>query len=98
MPLRTVEQYKNSLRDGRAVYFRGEKVADVNTHPVIGLAVEHATIDYKMAEDPRFRELAVMREGAEEYSRYYHLPKGGTDLLKRSELIATSTREAATLV
>ena len=86
------------MRDGRAVYFRGEKVADVNTHPVIGLAVEHATIDYKMAEDPRFRDLAVMREGAEEYSRYYHLPKGSADLLKRSELIATSTREAATLV
>ena len=98
MALRTVEQYKNSLRDGRAVYFRGEKVPDVTTHPVIGLAVEHASIDYRMAEEPRFRDLAVVREGTDEYSRYYHLPQNGADLLKRSELIATSTREAATLV
>ena len=98
MPLRTVEQYKSSLRDNRAVFFRGQKVADVNTHPVIGIAVEHASIDYKMAEDPRYRDLAVVREGGEEYSRYYHLPKSGADLHKRSELIAASTREAATLV
>src|SRR6266851_5887978 len=98
MGLRTVEQYKNSLRDGRAVFFRGEKVTDVNTHPVIGVAVEHAALDYRMAEDPRFKELAVIRDGANEYSRYYHLPKTGSDLLKRSQLIAASTREGATLV
>src|SRR5437899_9058942 len=98
MGLRTAEQYKSSLRDGRAVYFRGEKVADVNTHPVIGIAVEHAALDYRMAEDPAHRELAVMRDGADEYSRYYHLPRNSEDLLKRSRLIAAATREGATLV
>lgn len=98
MALRTPEQYKNSLRDGRAVYFRGERVDDVTAHPVIGLAVEHACIDYRMAEDPQYRNLAVIREGGGEYSRYFHLPKTPDDLLKRSELIAASTREGATLV
>jgi aromatic ring hydroxylase len=52
MGLRTPEQYKESLRDGRAVYLRGEKVADVTKDPVIGIAVEHACIDYRMTEDP----------------------------------------------
>ena len=52
MGLRTPEQYKQALRDGRAVYFRGEKVADVTKHPVIGIAVDHACIDYRMTEDP----------------------------------------------
>jgi 4-hydroxybutyryl-CoA dehydratase / vinylacetyl-CoA-Delta-isomerase len=98
MGLRTPEQYKQSLRDGRAVYFRGEKVADVTTHPVIGIAVEHACIDYRMAEDAAYRELAVVKEGRSEYSRYFHLPRTGDDLLKRSNLIAASTREGATLV
>ena len=64
MGLRTPEQYKQSLRDGRAVYFRGEKVADVTKHPVIGIAVEHACIDYRMTEDPKYRGLAVIKEGA----------------------------------
>jgi 4-hydroxybutyryl-CoA dehydratase/vinylacetyl-CoA-Delta-isomerase len=98
MGLRTAEQYKSSLRDGRAVYFRGEKVADVTTHPVIGIAVEHAALDYRMAEDPKYRELAVVKEGGDEYSRYFHIPRNGDDLLKRSALIAASTREGATLV
>jgi 4-hydroxybutyryl-CoA dehydratase / vinylacetyl-CoA-Delta-isomerase len=98
MGLRTPEQYKASLRDGRAVFFRGDKVADVTTHPVIGIAVEHAALDYRMAEDLQYRELAVVKEGADEYSRYYHLPRNGDDLLKRSALITAATREGATLV
>lgn len=98
MGLRTPEQYKQSLRDGRAVFFRGEKVNDVTTHPVIGIAVEHACIDYRMAEDPQYRALAVVKDGASESSRYFHLPRNADDLLKRSQLIAASTREGATLV
>lgn len=98
MALMSPEKYKSSLRDGRAVFFRGEKVADVTTHPVIGIAVEHAALDYRMAEDPKHRELAVMKDGGAEYSRYYHIPRNGADLRKRSDLIAAATREGATLV
>ncbi len=98
MGLRTPEQYKQSLRDGRSVYYRGEKVADVTKHPIIGLAVEHACLDYRMAEDPKYRELAVIANNGDPYSRYYYLPRNAEDLRKRSELIAASTREGATLV
>ena len=65
---------------------------------MIGIAVEHAALDYRMADDPKYRELAVVKEGADEYSRYYQVPQNGDDLLKRSALIAASTREGATLV
>src|SRR5262249_17555088 len=58
----------------------------------------HAALDYRMAEDPQYRELAVVKEGADAYSRYYHLPRNDDDLLKRSALIAAATREGATLV
>ncbi len=100
MGLRTPEQYKASLKDGREVYYRGELVQDVTTHPIIGIAVDHACIDYQMTEDPRYRDLAVVvdPQTKEPYSRYYHLPSKAEDLLKRSQLISASTREAATLV
>lgn len=100
MGLRTPEQYRASLKDGREVYYRGEQVTDVTTHPVIGVAVEHACIDYRMAEDSRYRSLAVVTDpqSGEEYSRYYHIPRSAEDLLQRSRLIAASTREGATLV
>ena len=48
-----------SLRDGREVYFKGQRVADVTAHPEIRLAIDHAAIDYDMAHDPAWRALAV---------------------------------------
>ena len=100
MALRTVDQYKASVRDGRVVYFRGQRVEDVTAHPVIGVAVDHAAIDYKIAHDPEYRELAVYRDQADgqEYSRYFKMPANSEDLLKRSALIETSTRLGRTLV
>jgi 4-hydroxybutyryl-CoA dehydratase/vinylacetyl-CoA-Delta-isomerase len=100
MGLRTVEQYKSSLRDGRVVYFRGKRVEDVTTHPVIGVAVNHAAIDYEIAHQPERRHLAVYADIAtgQEYSRYFKIPSHSEDLLKRSELIETSTRLGRTLV
>ncbi len=36
----TGQQYKQSLGDGRATYFEGEKVDDLPRHPILGRAVE----------------------------------------------------------
>ena len=44
MGIRTVEQYKQSLKDERRVYIRGEKVNDVTTHPILGVSVDTMTI------------------------------------------------------
>src|SRR5262245_27726112 len=86
MGLRTVEQYKASLRDGRLVYFRGKRVEDVTSHPVIGTAVNHAAIDCEIAHQLEHRDLAVAVDFAtgEEYSRYFKIPANAEDLLKRS--------------
>ncbi|HXI18968.1 MAG TPA: 4-hydroxyphenylacetate 3-hydroxylase N-terminal domain-containing protein, partial [Chloroflexota bacterium] len=83
MPLRTSEQYFQSLRDGRRIFYRGELVTDALEHPVIGLATRHAAIDYEMAEDPQYRDIAVV-DGT---SRYYVPPRTREDLLNRSRLI-----------
>ena len=98
MPLRSVDDYVRSLRDGRRVYFRGERVPDVTAHPVIGVAVRHASIDYALAEDARHRDLCVVSGDDGEYSRYYQIPRVPEDLLKRSALIELATAEGGTLV
>ena len=98
MPLMSPEQYKASLRDGRTVYYRGERVEDVAAHPVLGVAVEHAAIDYRMAEDPADRPLAVAEGPEGPCSRYYHIPRSADDLLKRSALIERATALGGTLV
>ncbi|HEX2517422.1 MAG TPA: 4-hydroxyphenylacetate 3-hydroxylase N-terminal domain-containing protein [Chloroflexota bacterium] len=94
MSLRTPQQYLDSLRDGRRVFYRGRRVEDVTAHPVIGIAARHAAIDYEMAEQEAYRELAV----AGGRSRYYVPPQGAEDLLARSRLIEEATRLGGTLV
>ncbi len=98
MGLRTPQQYVDSLKDGRTVYYRGEKVDDVTTHPVIKKGVKHACTDYEMAENPATRDLAVVTENGELYSRFFKLPANVEDLLLRSKLIETSTAIGKTLV
>ncbi len=94
MGLRTVKEYKEGLRDGRQVWILGEKVEDVSTHPMLRVGVETAAVDYEMAEDPKYRDLAVAKhpETGEPISRHYYLPQNAEDLLKRHELIVTATR------
>ena len=98
MPLMSPEEYKKSLNDGRVVYYRGERVEDVAAHPVIGVAVDHAAIDYEMAEDEADKELALVEGEDGPYSRYYHIPESADDLLKRSALIERATNLGGTLV
>jgi aromatic ring hydroxylase len=93
--LRSPEEYRESLRDGRRVFYRGERVADVTEHPVFRHAVEHASLDFALAHDPAQRELAVTAAG---YSRYFHVPRSAEDLLARSALIEAATRAGKTLV
>jgi aromatic ring hydroxylase len=96
--LRTPDQYIQSLRDGRRVFFRGQVVPDVTTHPVIAVAVRHASIDYQLAEEPQHRGLCVAEDESGEYSSYFKVPASPDDLLRRSALIELATREGATLV
>ncbi|MGE3075753.1 MAG: 4-hydroxyphenylacetate 3-hydroxylase N-terminal domain-containing protein [Dehalococcoidia bacterium] len=98
MGLRTPQQYIESVRDDRTVYYRGEKVADVTVHPVIKKAVHHAALDFEMAENPEYHDLAVVKEGVDEYSRYFKIPASNDDLLKRSQLIEAATALGKTLV
>ena len=87
MGLKSFEQHRLGLRDGREVYFEGERVADVTTHPVLGAGMAFAGIDYRLAEEKEHRELAVCTDPktGEEYSRFYRVPETAEDLLKRRE-------------
>ncbi|MCI0529510.1 MAG: hypothetical protein L0Y56_18880, partial [Nitrospira sp.] len=67
---------------------------DVTTHPVLKIAVEHAAEDYRLAEDPQYKDLMTCQipETGEIISRYFKIPQNAEDLLKRHEMILTGTR------
>ena len=49
--IRTGEQYRESIRDGRRVWINGERVADVTTHPMFRPAVDIRARIYDMAHE-----------------------------------------------
>jgi aromatic ring hydroxylase len=90
--VRTAQEFLDGLRDSREVYYRGERVDSVIDHPELGIAARHAALDFSFAADNP--ELAVTHG----YSTYFHLPRTGDDLRRRSSLIEAATAYADTLV
>jgi aromatic ring hydroxylase len=92
MALRTPDEYRESLRDSRTLWFRGERVPDITAHPQLRVAVDHAAIDYEMHEE------VTDPDSGEKISRYYAIPRNGDDLMARSRLIEATTAAGGTMV
>ena len=70
--VKTGEDHLRSLRDGRAVYIDGERVADVTTHPAFRNAVQTAAGLYDLQARPENLErltFAPEDGGGEGYAR-----------------------------
>ena len=93
MGLRTPEEFRQSLRDGRSVHFQGRRVEDVTADPVLRIGVESAAVDYQLAEQMEYRGFAVI-DGPDgrPSSRFFHPPTNAADLLARHRLIETGSR------
>jgi 4-hydroxyphenylacetate 3-monooxygenase len=82
--LRTGEQYKESLRDGRTVWYRGERIEDVTTHPVTAPAIEFQARIYDAQHDPRFQdELTYVREDGMRVTSSWIVPRSREALEQR---------------
>ena len=96
MALRTAEEYRESLRDGRRVYVLGEKVEDVTEHRLLKVAVETVAQDFELTEskDPAVRDLFVVEdeETGEPISRFFKTLRTTEDLEMRSKMIGESIR------
>ena len=92
MALRTAEEYKKGLQDGRKVFILGKPVADVTEDPYIKVGVETAAFDFLMGHHPDYREIAVMKhpETGESVSSYFEIPDYPEAVGKRHELVKTA--------
>src|SRR5579883_1419204 len=75
------EEYRESLRDGRAVWINGERVKDVTTHPAFKPIVDVRARFYDMAHEAKYRELMsyVDEQSNEPCNRALKLPKTQAD-------------------
>ncbi len=55
--LRTGDEYRESIRDGREVFINGERVEDVPTHPAFKPIVDARARIYDMAHEEKYRDI-----------------------------------------
>jgi 4-hydroxyphenylacetate 3-monooxygenase len=62
--IRTGQQYRDSIRDGRVVHVNGERVRDVTTHPMFKPLVDIRARIYDMQHESATREVMAYRDPA----------------------------------
>ena len=83
--LRTGDEYLASLRDGRRVYYGGERVADVTAHPAFrNTARSFARIYDRKREAQNLAAMSFVEDG-ERSTSWFLLPKSRKDLEQRAE-------------
>ena len=96
MSLMTAEEYRESLRDGRQNYVRGELVADVTSHPYFAVPIETALRDYDYADPLRGPARVYETDSGEQAHLLYQVPRTQDDLLRRVEMMRHSSILAGT--
>jgi len=48
----TGDQYRDSLQDGRAIYFEGKRIDDLPSHPIFGVCVDNVAAGYDRMYSP----------------------------------------------
>jgi 4-hydroxyphenylacetate 3-monooxygenase len=84
--LKSGEQYKESLRDGREVWYDGELVEDVTTHPAFAGGVDILADMYEDQVRPETHDVVSYdRENGDRVSMAFMVPRSPEDLRRRRE-------------
>lgn len=86
--LKTGEMYKESLRDGRNVYYKGELIEDVTTHPATSGGINIMAKIFDAQHDPTLQDKLTYLNPAlgERVSKAWMIPRTKEDLKSRREL------------
>lgn len=89
MALKTPEQYYESLRDGRVIYWEGERIDDISVHPLFRVPLSLVASDYDYAHEKLGALRRYTTEDGSEAHRVYQIPRTAEDLATRVELMKT---------
>ena len=93
--LLTGEQYRASLRDGRTVYYRGERIEDITTHPATRGAVSQIAAIYDAQHTAEMRDvLSYVDADGHRVSTAWMLPRSGEDLVRRRAMAEYTARQS----
>lgn len=87
MALKTPQQYMDSLRDGRVIYWEGERIADVTQHPLFQIPISLVAGDYNYSDVAHGELRQYQTEDGSRAHRIYQIPRSAQDLSARVELM-----------
>ena len=88
--IRTGDEYRASLDDGREVWMNGEKVKDVCAHPQLNPVIDGGARIYDMQHDPSTKDQTTYQENGEDFAiglRLPYEPKDWEDKRKAVDLV-----------
>lgn len=88
MPVRSGVQYLAGLRDGRDVWYGGERVADVTTHPAFAPGAQAIAQLYDMQQHPDYRDRLTYPspQSGDPVGVSFRMPRGVADLVQRRRM------------
>ena len=96
--IRTGEQYRDSIRDGREVWINGEKVRDVTRHPMFKPVVDIRAQIYDMQHAAATAEAMTFAEGGERFAIGLKLPFTQDDWTRKRSAVDLVMREIGGVV
>ena len=97
MPLKTKEEYFDSIRQlNLPVYIMGERVANVD-HPMIWPSINCVGVTYDLAQDPLHDDLATATSHitGKKINRFCHIHQSTEDLTKKIKLLRLMCQKTA---
>jgi 4-hydroxyphenylacetate 3-monooxygenase len=84
---RTGEEYIASLKDGREVWYDGERVKDVTTHPAFAASIRSFAHLYDLTHDPATRDVLTVEspETGTRILRAFQVPRSHADLVAKRQ-------------
>lgn len=100
MPIRRGQDFLESLRDGRRIWLRGERIEDVTTHPALAGCARSLAEMYDLQHHPAYRDLltGVSPTTGERVSTGYLLPRSREDLVHLRQMIEFLSRRCGGVV
>lgn len=99
MRIETAAQYIESLRALKPrIFYKGERIADVTSHPATAPHVRAAAMTYALAGDPEVRDLATATSHltGRTVSRFTHIHQDVGDLIKKVKLLRVLGQKTGT--
>ncbi len=96
--IRTGEQYRNSIRDGREVWINGERVKDVTTHPMFKPIVDVRARIYDMQHEAASRDIMTYQENGERFAIGNQLPRTQENWHAKRKAVDTVMHEVGGVV